>query len=68
MIRADEALENKYDSALVRLEGRLTALSTLPDETVLILNQGKTVFRAFLKEKPVDTHFPFREGSRLQIT
>jgi signal transduction histidine kinase len=67
-IHTNQALEGTYDSALVTLEGRLTALSVLPHEKLLILNQGKTVFSVFLEGQPSGRSFAFREGSLLRVT
>ena len=63
-----EALNDKYDSALITMDGVLSAISELPSETVLILNQGKSVFSAFLKRSPKESRFAFKEGSRLRLT
>ena len=64
-----EALNDKFDSALVRMEGVLSAISELPDKTVLILNQGSNVFTAFLKKRrPTERRLAFRESSHLQVT
>jgi PAS domain S-box-containing protein len=67
-IQTNQALEGAYDSALVTLEGRLTALSVLPHEKLLILNQGKTVFSVFLEGQTSGRSFAFREGSFLRVT
>jgi signal transduction histidine kinase/CheY-like chemotaxis protein/PAS domain-containing protein len=64
----DQALDDKYDSALVTVAGRLTAFSRLPDETVMIFSQGKTVFSALVEDRVAASRFPFREGSHLQLT
>jgi len=67
-IHADQALAGAHDSALITLEGRLTALSVLPHERLLILNSGKTVFSVFLEARPAGRNFTFREGSLLRVT
>ena len=67
-IQASQALEGVYDSALITLEGRLTALSVLPHERLLILHQGKTVFSVFLDAQAAGGDFTFREGSLLRVT
>ena len=67
-IQANQALEGRFDSALITLEGRLTVLSVLPHERLLILNQGKTVFSVFLEAQNEDRNFTFREGSLLRVT
>jgi len=67
-IQTSQALEGVYDSALVTLEGRLTALSVLPHEKLLILNQGKTVFSVFLEGRTAGGSFAFREGSLVRVT
>jgi len=66
VIQPHQALEGKYDSALVTMEARLTAVSSLPHEKLLILNQGRTVFSAMLEGQ--GGNFSFREGSRLRVT
>ncbi|MBZ5592155.1 MAG: response regulator [Acidobacteriia bacterium] len=68
VIQPNQVLEGKYDSALVTVEARVTAQSTLPHEKLLILNQGKTVFSAFLEGQSAAKSFTFREGSRLRVT
>jgi PAS domain-containing protein len=67
-IQTNQALEGAYDSALVTLEGRLTALSVLPHEKLFILNQGKTVFSVFLEGQTAVGNFTFRDGSLLRVT
>ena len=44
-----EALQKMQDR-LVSLEGRLTAVSMLPHERVLVLRQGNTLFTAILND------------------
>ena len=63
-----EALQKMQDR-LVSLEGRLTAVSLLPREKVLMLQNGNTVFTAILaddigKLRPA----MLREGSLLRVT
>ncbi len=67
-IHADQALAGAHDSALITLEGRLTALSVLPHERLLILNQGKTVFSVFLEARAGDRNLTLHEGSLLRVT
>jgi signal transduction histidine kinase/ActR/RegA family two-component response regulator len=68
-MKPDDVLnDDKYDSALITLEGRLTAVSLLPKEEVLILNQGKTTFTALGMERSADSNDTLREGSRLRVT
>ena len=68
VIQPNQALDGKCDSALVTMEARLTAQSTLPHEKLLILNEGKIVFNAILEGRVAEKNFTFREGSRLRVT
>ena len=67
-VQADAALDDKYDSVLVTLEGRLTALTILSQGEVLILNDGKTTFSAMEMDGSVDGRQIPRAGSRLRLT
>ncbi len=64
----DEALQKMQDR-LVSLEGRLTAVSLLPRERVLMLRQGNTLFTAILDDQ-IDglRQGSLREGSLLRVT
>ncbi len=67
-IQASQALDDRYDSALVTTEGRLNVRAALPGEELLVLHDGATVFNAFARVKFADGSFPFAEGSRLRLT
>ena len=67
-LHADQALDDKYDSALVTLEGTLTGRSTLQQEDVMIVNHGQTTFRAVAGPDASDPHRTLREGSRVRVT
>ena len=68
-INAAAALaDDKYDSELVTVEGRLTALVALPNEEVLSLQQGSAVFSAIRDRNKDDAPLDLREGSLVQIT
>ncbi|HKX00191.1 MAG TPA: response regulator [Bryobacteraceae bacterium] len=66
MMHADAPLDDKYDSALVAVEGVMGTIAAQPGETVFVLRQGAIVFSAVLEEKFARSSF--REGSRLQLT
>ncbi len=66
-IRANQALDDRYDPVLVTIEGGLSARSSLPGEELLILHEGNIVFNAFAREKFAGS-FSFGEGSRLRVT
>ena len=67
-LTAQEVLGGQYDSALVSLEGRLNASSTLPNEQAFILSQDKTVFAAMWKG-PLDPRLAATpEGSQVRLT
>ena len=68
MIKPDEPVDDKYDAALVTLDGQLTAQSVLPDEAALILKRDERTFRAFLIGAPVDPTHRLLEGSLLRLT
>jgi len=65
-IQASQALNDKYDSVLVTVEGWLNVRSALPGEELLILHDGNTVFNAFARQK--FAAWSFSEGSRLRLT
>ena len=68
-IKAAEALvDDKYDSSLVTMEGTLTALVSLPNEEVLSVQQGSTVFSAITDRNKGQARLELREGSLVQIT
>ncbi len=63
-----EALQKMQDR-LVSLEGRLTAVSMLPHERVLLLRQGNTLFTAILNDQNASLRpISLREGSLLRVT
>ena len=51
-LTAPEALQGEHDSALVTMEGRMTASSSLPNEQTFLISQGQTVFGAVWKGSP----------------
>jgi PAS domain S-box-containing protein len=64
----DEALHKMQDT-LVSMEGRLTAVSLLPDERVFMLRQGDQMFAAILDDEPSRlNNGSLREGSLLRVT
>jgi signal transduction histidine kinase/ActR/RegA family two-component response regulator len=67
-IQAEQALDDKYDSALVTLEGLLTQRSALPQEEVMIINHGQTTFKAVAGPNASDPKRYVREGSRVRVT
>jgi PAS domain S-box-containing protein len=67
-VTPEEALRGTYDAALVSLDGRLQAISLLPDETILILRQDQTLYTAFSKGAPPPALRSLREGSEIRIT
>ncbi len=68
VLQAEQALDDKYDSTLVTLEGTLTGRSTLQQEDVMIINHGQTTFRAVAGPEASDPHRTLREGSRVRVT
>ena len=68
VIQAEQALDDKYDSTLVTMEGTLTGRSTLQQEDVMIINHGQTTFRAVAGPGASDPHRTLREGSRVRVT
>jgi signal transduction histidine kinase len=68
IIKPDEVVDDKYDAALVTLDGQLTAQSVLPDEAALILKRGERTFRAYLTGAPVESSHRLNEGSLLRLT
>ncbi len=68
-IQADQVLPNdQHDSALVTLQGRLTALMMPPNQQVLTLNRAKTTFSAIGHEMRSDAWSNLREGSMVSVT
>lgn len=65
-LTAQQALEGKYDSALITLEGELGAISQLANEKILVVRQANTMFTAMVPGEPRTTSdlAPLREGSR----
>ena len=68
VIQAERALDDKYDSALVTMEGTLTGRSTLQQEDVMIINHGPATFRAVAGPGASDPQRTIREGSRVRVT
>jgi signal transduction histidine kinase len=68
IIKPDEVVDDRYDSALVTVDGQLTAQSVLPDEAALILTRDQKTFRAFLAGAPADSSRHLHEGSLLRLT
>ena len=68
-VKADKVLEDDtYDSALVAIEGQLTARAILPSEEVLVMKQGTTSFSAIGQWKSTAAKESVREGSRVRLT
>ena len=68
LVRAEQALDDKYDSTLLTLEGTLTGRSTLKQEDVMVINNGQTSFRAVAGPEASDPQRTLREGSRVRVT
>ena len=68
LLPAEKALDDRYDSALVTLEGILTGRSAMQDEDVMIISHGQITFRAVAGPGASDPHRTLREGSRVRIT
>jgi signal transduction histidine kinase len=67
-ITAAQALNGEFDSALVKIEGRLTQSAVTPDERFLVLRQGSTVFEAISKADLSPALASLREGTFLEVT
>jgi signal transduction histidine kinase/ActR/RegA family two-component response regulator len=67
-VQAEHALDDKYDSTLVTMEGTLTGRSTLQQEDVMIISHGQATFRAVAGPGASDPQLTIREGSRVRIT
>jgi signal transduction histidine kinase/ActR/RegA family two-component response regulator len=68
VIEAEHALDDKYDSTLVTMEGTLTGRSTLQQEDVMIINHGPATFRAVAGQGASEPQRTIREGSRVRVT
>ncbi len=67
-LTAQEVLSGQYDSALVSLEGRLSASSALPNEQAFIISQDKTVFSGLWKGPLNPRLATTPEGSQVRLT
>ena len=68
-VTAAQALHGEFDSGLVKIRGQLLQNAPTPDEQVLVLRQGSTVFRAISKiESPAPALASLREGTLLEVT
>ena len=67
-VQAEQALDDKYDSTLVTMEGTLTGRSTLQQEDVMIINHGPATFRAVAGPGASEPQRTIREGSRVRVT
>ncbi len=68
-VTAGRALQGEFDSALVKIQGRLLHNALTPDEKVLVLRQGSTVFRALSRtDLPAPALASLREGTLLEVT
>src|SRR5579864_4364290 len=68
-VEAAKALEDDtYDSALVTIEGQLTARAVLPSEEVLVMKQGGTSFSAIGQWKSAAAKEKVSEGSQMRLT
>ncbi len=68
-VKADKVLEDDtYDSALVAIEGQLTARAVLPSEEVLVMKQGRTSFSAIGQWKSTAAKEAVREGGQVRLT
>ena len=64
-----QALNGDYDSSLVGIQGNLVQMALTPDETILVLRQGPSLFTAVSNTKfPPSQLAALREGSLLQVT
>jgi PAS domain S-box-containing protein len=68
ILTAPGALEGEHDSALVTMEGRVTAASALPDQQAFIISQGNTVFGAVWKGSPGHRLVAPPEGAWVRLT
>ena len=68
-VTATQALHGEFDSALVKIDGRLLQSASSPDETMLVLREGSTVFRAISKsELSAPALSSLREGTLLRLS
>ena len=68
-VQADKALEDDtYDSALVTIEGQVTARAVLPSEEVLVMKHGGTSFSAIGQWKSAAAKKTVSEGGRIRVT
>ncbi len=68
-ITAQQALTGRHDAALVSVDGRIQAVSFLPDQTILLLQQGQSVFSAAYKDRaPPPAFRSLRSGARVRVT
>jgi signal transduction histidine kinase len=68
-VQANKVLEDDtYDSALVTIEGQLTARAVLPSEEVLVMKHGGTSFSAIGRWKSAAAKKSVNEGSRIRLT
>jgi len=68
-VQPEKALEDdSHDSALVTLQGQLTARVVLPGEEVLIMKQGDTSFSATGQWKSAAVKQALLEDSRIRVT
>ena len=64
-----QALQGGFDSALVKIQGRLVQTALTPDQRVLVLKQGTKIFTAVSKTKsPAGELESLREGTLLEVT
>lgn len=68
VLQAEQAMDDKYDSTLVTLEGTLTGRSALQQEEVMTISHGQTTFRAVAGPDASDPQRALREGSRVRVT
>ncbi|MGH9395793.1 MAG: ATP-binding protein [Terriglobia bacterium] len=68
-ITVEEALGGAYDSALVRIKGRLAQVARTPAGELLVLRQGSNVFTAVSRDPSSRSALsPAGEGSLVQVT
>ena len=68
-ISAAQALQGQFDSELVKMEGLLGQIARTPNETVLVLRQGTTMFTAVSKTMVPSAELDaLREGAIVQVT
>ena len=68
-ISAAQALQGQFDSKLVKMQGLLGQIARTPNETVLVLRQGTTMFTAVSKSMVASAELEsLREGAIVQVT